>query len=257
MAKKKIKEQKKQKKPVKFKLTNQITILIVLFLVFSAIVAGFLMFRTQQKIEFGDKVTITSKIYLENGTLISDSPAKYTFYVGDKTFADEIENAAITMKKGSTKKIFVDINTTKIYPMKIISIPQKIVFNSTYEIDISQMPDAKTDDIFILPGTNWNSTIVNITENKIIAKHMPKDMEDITYSYLGAVIPAKAINSKDGQRFNVIFNLVKGDILNIYYNEYVVKSASNIAVTLHLNRLLSGETLVQEITLADIEKKNK
>jgi hypothetical protein len=119
------------------------------------------------------------------------------------------------------------------------------------------MPDAKTGDIFILPGTNWNSTIINTTENKIIAKHMPKDMEYITYNYLDAVIPCLAVTSKDDQRFSAVFNLKPGDLLDIYQNEYVVKSASNVAVTLHLNRLLSGENLVQEITLVDIEKKNK
>ncbi len=118
------------------------------------------------------------------------------------------------------------------------------------------MPEAKIGDIFIAPGTSWNSTVINITQDKIIAKHLPKDMEHITYNYLDAVIPAMAVNSKDGQRFSVVFNLAGGDKINIFYNEYVVKSATNIAITMHLNKLLSGEKLVQEITLVDIAKKN-
>jgi len=151
----------------------------------------------------------------------------------------------------------MDINTTKIYPMKIISIPSKIVFNATYELDRSEMPNAKIGDNFVLQGTNWNSTVIDIKDEKIIAKHAPKDMENINYNYLDALLPAKAFTSKDGQRFSVVFNLGTGDKVKIYQNEYIVKSASNIAITMHLNKLLSGTKLIQEITLLNVEKKSK
>ncbi len=254
---KKKKSEKKTKKTRKIKISNQLTVTIVLFLVFASVVAGFLMFRKTSTMDIGDKVTISSKVYTEEGVLISDSQTNYTFYVGDSTFADEIENAVKTMKIGKTKKIFMDANTAKIYPMKIVSIPQKVVFNATYEIDKSKMPNAEIGDVFVAEGTNWNSTVISISADKVIAKYAPKDMENIKYNYLDAVLPAKAVISKDGQRFSAVFNLAAGDKVKIYQNEYVVRSASNIAITMHLNRILSGTKLVQEITLLNVERKSR
>ncbi len=111
--------------------------------------------------------------------------------------------------------------------------------------------DQEIGDTVTFSGADWESEIISMDNDYVTIRHNPEDGQMVE-SIFGM---AKITLTDD--KMVIEESPKQGDVIQTMYGNAVIKEVTDDVVLLDMNHELAGETLVFEIEVTDIEKKQK